>query len=130
MVDGFFALTYGGAGGGRRWPYVIIGLSGVLAGLCAFFWPGVTAITLVIMIGLWAVAVGILEIIHAIQYRAVSAHPWIIGLSGVLSALVGGYILMYPGAGALSLIWLIGLYAIAYGALMVIAAIQLRCARH
>jgi uncharacterized membrane protein HdeD (DUF308 family) len=130
MVDGRCALIYGGAGGGaRRRAYVIIGLIGVLAGLCAFFWPGVTAITLVMIIGFWAVAIGIFEIIYAIQYRAVSAHPWVIGLSGVLSAIAGGYILMYPGAGALSLIWLIGIYAIAYGTLMFIAAIQLRRAR-
>jgi uncharacterized membrane protein HdeD (DUF308 family) len=130
MVDGLFALIYGGAGGGsRRWAYVIIGLIGVLAGLCAFLWPGATAITLVMIIGFWAVAIGIFEIIYAIQYRAVSAHPWVIGLSGALSVAVGGYFVIYPGAGALSLIWLIGLYAIANGTLMFIAAIQLRCAR-
>lgn len=130
MADGFFALIYGGAGGGsRRWTHVIIGLIGVLAGLCAFFWPGVTAITLVMIIGFWAVAIGIFEIIYAIQYRAVSAHPWVIGLSGALSAVVGVYIVIYPGAGALSLIWLIGLYAIVNGILMFTAAIQLRRAR-
>jgi uncharacterized membrane protein HdeD (DUF308 family) len=127
IVDGAFALVYGVRGGGtRRWAYAFVGLIGVIAGLIAFFWPNETAIILVMIIGAWALAVGIFEIIYAIQYRRANAHPWVIGLSGLLSAAVGLFIIAYPGAGALSLIWLIGTYAIFYGFLMLFAAIQLR----
>lgn len=131
IVDGAFALVYGVRGGGsRRWAYAFVGLIGVIAGLIAFFWPNETAIILVIIIGAWALAVGIFEIIYAIQYRRANAHPWVVGLSGLLSAAVGLFIIAYPGAGALSLIWLIGTYAIFYGFLMLFAAIQLRRFRH
>jgi uncharacterized membrane protein HdeD (DUF308 family) len=127
IVDGAFALIYGTRGGGtRRWAYAFVGLIGVIAGLIAFFWPNETAIILVMIIGAWALAVGLFEIIYAFQYRKANAHPWVVGLSGLLSAAVGVFILMYPGAGALSLIWLIGTYAIFYGCLMLFAAIQLR----
>jgi len=62
IVDGAFALVYGARGGGkRRWTYVIIGLIGVIAGLVAFFWPGETAIVLVMIIGVWAFFTGILR---------------------------------------------------------------------
>ncbi len=127
IVDGALALLYGARGGGtRRWTYILVGLIGVVAGLIAFFWPGETALVLVMIIGFWALAVGIFEIIYAIQYRRAIAHPWVVGLSGLLSAAVGFFIVMFPGAGALSLIWLIGTYAIFYGLLMIFAGVQLR----
>ncbi|MEX3950260.1 HdeD family acid-resistance protein [Paraburkholderia sp. EG287B] len=127
LVDGAFALIYGARGGGtRRWTYIIIGLIGVIAGLVAFFWPGETAIVLVMIIGVWAFFTGIFEIVYAIQYRHAIAHPWAVGISGLLSATVGFFFAMFPGAGALSLIWVIAAYAVLYGLLMIIAALQLR----
>lgn len=104
----------------------MVGLIGVIAGLVAFFWPGETPIILVMIIGFWALAVGVFEIIYAIQYRHAIAHPWSVGLSGLLSAAVGLFIVMFPGAGALSLIWVIGTYAVLYGILMIVAALHLR----
>jgi len=127
IVDGAFALIYGARGGGkRRWAYVFVGIIGVIAGLVAFFWPRETAIILVLIIGFWAVAIGIFEIIYAIQYRRAIAHPWAVGLSGLLSAGVGLFFVMFPGAGALSLIWVIAAYAILYGVLMIVAAFHLQ----
>lgn len=127
IVDGAFALLYGARGGGtRRWTYVVVGLIGVIAGLVALFWPGETAIVLVMIIGFWALAVGVFEIIYAFQYRRAIAHPWAVGLSGLLSAAVGFFIVMFPGAGALSLIWVIAAYAVLYGILMIVAAFGLR----
>ncbi|CAM2181616.1 membrane protein HdeD [Paraburkholderia sacchari] len=127
IVDGAFALLYGARGGGsRRWSYVFVGVIGVLAGLVAFFWPGETAIILVMIIGFWALAVGFFEIVYAIQYRHAIAHPWVVGLSGLLSVALGFFVVMYPGAGALSLIWLIASFAILYGILMIVASLQLR----
>ncbi|CAB3799763.1 hypothetical protein LMG28688_05033 [Paraburkholderia caffeinitolerans] len=127
IVDGAFALIYGARGGGsRRWSYVFVGVIGVIAGLVAFFWPGETAIILVMIIGFWALAVGVFEIVYAIQYRHAIAHPWAVGLSGLLSVALGFFVVMHPGAGALSLIWLIASFAILYGILMIVASLQLR----
>lgn len=127
IVDGAFAMLYGLRGKGtRRWAYVIIGVIGVLAGFVAFFWPNETALILVLIIGVWMLGTGIFEIVYAIQFRRAIAHPWAVGISGLLSALVGLFIVIFPGAGALSLIWVIAAYAILYGILMIVAAFQLR----
>jgi uncharacterized membrane protein HdeD (DUF308 family) len=128
IVDGAFALMYGLLGDGdRRWTYALVGLVGLLAGLGIFFWPGMAVVTLVMLIGYWAFFVGILEIIYAIQYRRANAHPWLIGMSGLLSAVFGLVTVMfvYP-VGVISLVWTIGCYAIAYGLLVILAAFQLR----
>jgi len=131
IVDGAFSLMYGARGGGtRRWAYILIGLIGVAAGFVAFFWPRETAIILVMIIGVWALLIGIFEIIYAIQYRAAIAHPWTIGISGLLSAIVGIIFFWFPGAGAISLLWAIAAYAFIYGILMIVAAFNLRRWRH
>ena len=127
ITDGLFAMLYGFRGRGtRRWAYVIVGVIGVLAGLVAFFWPNETALILVLIIGFWMLGIGIFEIVYAIQFRRAIAHPWAVGVSGLLSALVGLFIVVFPGAGALSLIWVIAIYAILYGILTIVAAFQLR----
>src|SRR5947208_2468777 len=52
-----------------RWWLVLVGVAGIGAGLLTFFYPGVTAILLVMFIGLWAVAHGLCEIVGAFQLR-------------------------------------------------------------
>lgn len=127
ITDGVFAMLYGVRGKGtRRWAYIVIGVIGVLAGLVAFFWPNETALILVLIIGFWMLGTGIFEIVYAIQFRRAIAHPWAVGISGLLSAAIGIFIVIFPGAGALSLIWVIATYAIIYGILMIVAAFQLR----
>lgn len=47
-------------------------------------------------------------------------------LSGFVSMLFGAFVLLFPGAGALALVWLVALHAIAIGILFLIAAFRLR----
>jgi uncharacterized membrane protein HdeD (DUF308 family) len=130
IVDGLFALAYGIRGKTRRWAYAFLGLIGIAAGLIAMLWPNETAIILVLIIGWWAIVAGVFEIFYAIQNRRANAHPWLVGLSGLLSLVFGLFVVSHPGAGAVSLVWLIGTYAIFYGLLMIVAAIQLRRLRN
>jgi uncharacterized membrane protein HdeD (DUF308 family) len=67
-----------------------------------------------------------MEIIAAIQLRKEIEGEWLLILAGALSVLFGLGVLLYPGAGALALAWLIGIYAIAIGVVMVMLAIRLR----
>ena len=53
-------------------------------------------------------------------------REWMLVLSGLLSVLFGILLIARPGAGALSLIWLIGSYAIVFGVLLLTAAFYLK----
>src|SRR5919205_344074 len=56
LVDGVFAIVAGVRGSqGHRWLLLAEGALGVLAGLIAFFWPGLTALALLYVIALWAI---------------------------------------------------------------------------
>ena|GEM_PF-4491801 len=57
------------------------------------------------------------------------AHPFWAGLSGALSVLFGVLLAIWPKSGATALTWLIGIYAILYGATMLYYAFLLQTAR-
>jgi uncharacterized membrane protein HdeD (DUF308 family) len=129
IVDGVLALAavFGRTGPEvPRWWLVLTGILGIAAGLIALLWPGITALVLIVFIGAWAIARGAMEIVAAIQLRKEIEGEWLLVLAGVLSVLFGLGVLIYPGAGALALAWLIGIYAIAIGAVMVVLALRLR----
>jgi uncharacterized membrane protein HdeD (DUF308 family) len=129
VVDGVFALVAGIFGTGSaapRWWLIIVGLLGIAAGIVTFLWPGITALVLLFFIAGWAICTGLLQIIGAIQLRKEIEDEWWLILDGLLSVVVGIAMFVLPGAGALALIWLIGLYAIMAGVLMVGFAFTVR----
>jgi uncharacterized membrane protein HdeD (DUF308 family) len=130
LVDGVFAIVgvFGGTRGGTpRWLLLIEGIAGILAGLIAFVLPGLTAVVLLYLIAAWAVVTGIFEIATAIRLRQEIRGEWALIIGGALSVLFGVILAVIgPVAGLLSLIWLIGIYAVAFGILMLITAFQVR----
>lgn len=132
LVDGVFALWAAISGRatspamGHRWWMAISGVVSILAGLAAFFWPGMTAFILLIFIGIWAIIIGVLTIWGAIQARKEIEGEWVLGLFGLLSIAFGALVLFQPGAGALSLIWTIAGYSIFAGVLLIMLAFRVR----
>jgi uncharacterized membrane protein HdeD (DUF308 family) len=125
-----FAIVgvFGGTRGGTpRWLLLIEGIAGILAGIIAFVLPGLTAIVLLYLIAAWAVVTGIFEIATAIRLRQEIRGEWALIIGGALSVLFGVILAVIgPVAGLVSLIWLIGVYAVAFGILMLITAFQVR----
>lgn len=129
FVDGVLALAAAfthTAAEVPRWWLVLTGLLGIAAGVIAFFWPGITALVLILFIGAWAVVRGIMEIVAAIQLRKEIEGEWLLILLGVLSVLFGLGVLIFPGAGALALVWAIAIYAIVIGIVEIMLAFRLR----
>jgi uncharacterized membrane protein HdeD (DUF308 family) len=108
------------------WLWLLLGLVGIAAGVLTFVWPNITAVSLFYVIVSWAIASGILEIMLAIQLRKVIEGEWLLVVDGILSVAFGILCMFQPAAGALSILWLIGIYAIVYGAALVVLALRLR----
>lgn len=129
LVDGVFAVVNGISSYGERkrwWVTVLEGLAGIVVGIVTFLWPDLTALTLLTIIGVWAIFTGVMEIVGAIQLRKVIEGEWLYILSGIASVIFGVLVILFPGAGALSLTWLIGLYALIFGVMFIILAFRLR----
>jgi uncharacterized membrane protein HdeD (DUF308 family) len=129
LVDGVAALAAAISGRGSRAPtgwLVFVGLLGIAAGLATFLWPGITALVLLVMIAAWSILHGVFEIVGAIRLRREIENEGLLVLSGLLSVVFGLLLLARPGAGALALAWLIGIYSILFGVLLTVLALRLR----
>jgi uncharacterized membrane protein HdeD (DUF308 family) len=78
------------------------------------------------VIAIWVIVRGILEIAAAIALRKELAHEWLLMPSGLVSIVFGVIVAAFPGAGALSPVWLIGIQALVVGVLLLALAFRLR----
>ena len=128
VVDGGFAIVAGlrGTGGTRRWLLLAEGVLGLLAGLVALFWPGLTAVVVLYVFSFWAIFGGLLRILGAILLRREINNMWTMALGGALWVLLGIVLAILPGAGLLAVAWVIGVLTLATGVTLVIQAFRAR----
>lgn len=130
LIDGIFllaSLARGDADARRHaWSVAIMGVIGVVAGIVAFALPGITALTLLYVVAFWSIALGVFQIVAAIRLRReIEGELWM-ALGGVLAIVFGAYLVIFPGAGLLSLVWLVGLWAVVFGISSLVLAWRLR----
>ncbi len=129
LIDGVVSLMVA-TRAGRNWGFLLFeGVVGLAAGVIAFANPNAAAAALVFVMAFWAVAKGIAEIAAAVRLRRHIRGEWAPALTGVLSIAFGVLLFARPAAGALAMLWIIGAYALAFGALLVALGLRLRRAR-
>jgi len=129
LVDGVTGLVGGIRSRGRDrswWLSILEGIVGIIAGVFAFLFPVAAAGALIFIIAAWAIVTGVFEIVAAIRLREQIKGEFWLGLAGVASILYGVVIFLFPAAGALSIVWLIGSFAIAFGVFLLILGWRLR----
>ena len=136
LLFGVFALADGVLGiwtaiSGRRdnahwWVLLLWGLVSAAVGILSFVYPAVTTIALLYFIAIWAVIIGVLQIIAAVRLRKEIKGEWLLGLAGFASVVFGVLLLVHPGAGVLTVLWLIGAYAVLTGILLVVLAFKVK----
>jgi uncharacterized membrane protein HdeD (DUF308 family) len=107
-----------------RWVLGVRGLLSVALGVMILAWPGISLLALTIVVGVYAVAIGAVELGAAFSSQFKQERGWLI-VSGLLGIAVGVAILVWPSISALALLYVIGAYAIALGLLVIVAAIRL-----
>ncbi len=129
LVDGL-VLAVDGVTNRKLYPMwgrlLLAGILSVIVGVMTFTWPEITALVLLYLIAARAFVIGISEIVAAIQLRKEIQGEWLLGLSGLLSILLGVTLAIWPGSGALAIVWLIGGYAIAFGVLQIVLAFRVK----
>ena len=132
FVDGVSALVVAVQRGARphRWLLVIDGLFGVAAGVVTLFWPGITLLALVFVIGIRFVLSGVLQVATAIQLRGEMEAPVLYGLAGAASIVLGALAFLVPGLTALALMMLLASFALVFGVMMFAVALRMRRPSH
>ena len=109
-----------------RWVLLLEGIVSVIAGVIAFIIPGITALSLLYLIAAWSLVTGVLEIATAIRLRREIKGEWLMALSGVLSIVFGVLLMIFPGPGALAVVFWIGAYAVVFGGMLIALGVRLR----
>jgi uncharacterized membrane protein HdeD (DUF308 family) len=125
FIDGVLTIVSAVGHRGREasW-YVLEGTIGIAVGLATFFFPGMAAQALVILIGLWAILTGIFEV--SAGFELPISWNWLLAIAGVLSIGFGVVVIAYPVSGAVAIVGLIGLYALMFGGSLLAFGIWLR----
>lgn len=129
LLDGLIEIWVGFLGRGRDaewWTDALLGVLAVLAGVAILAWPDVTAVGLMIFLGAMFAVYGAMLVYQAIRLRAELANEWLLILTGAATFVLGIAFMLLPGAGAVSLIWLVGGYTIVFGVLLVMLGWKLR----
>ena len=136
VLFGIYALVDGGVvlvpalrshdRGAQRWLPLAEGAVGLIAGLVALLWPGMTASGLLYVIVGWAVGSGILKITTAIVLRSEVENGWLLAGSGALSVLFGVILAALVGSELPSLAPFIGVFAVVVGMALIVFAFRTR----
>jgi uncharacterized membrane protein HdeD (DUF308 family) len=130
FLDGLLALvaTFHAAREDRSWwPYLLQGLVGVACGMLVFAEPVAAALALLLLVAIRSVITGIVEIGSAVSlHRDTGSHEWALWVAGIASIAFGLLLVWVPAAGVLTLVWLIGLYALIFGIDLTVVAFRTR----
>lgn len=130
FVDGvsmLIALLRGDPGARRHaWAVAIMAVLGIVVGIFAVLRPDLTAVSLLYLVAFWSIVLGLFQIVAAIRLRReIDGELWMV-LGGIVTVLFGIYIAAFPGAGFVSLAWLIGFWAIVFGVINMLFAMRVR----
>ena len=108
------------------WIIALRGVAGILFGLLALIWPGITLGALVLLFGSYALVEGVFNVIAAVRGRTVERAWWALLLEGLISIGAGIVTFVLPGLTALVLVYVVATWALITGALEIVAAVRLR----
>ncbi len=102
------------------------GILGILAGVVALVWPGITALAFLYLLATWAILSGIVELVAPLSFPMSGGRTVLMVLAGLVSIVFGILIAAQPSSGLLAVVWLIGVYAIVYGVMYIVVYFQSR----
>jgi uncharacterized membrane protein HdeD (DUF308 family) len=109
------------------WILLLEGLVGIIIGIITFFWPAITALILLYIVAIWAIITGLFEIGAAFARPGPTAsREWTLAAAGIISVLFGMLLIAQPSVGLLTLVWLVAIYALVFGILLIIRAFQFK----
>jgi uncharacterized membrane protein HdeD (DUF308 family) len=109
---------------GNRLGPASLGVIAVIVAFFAIFSPGVTAQTLTWIVGVWLIVRGVFEVFTAISSYRLTPR-WMLLVGAGLSILLGVFFVANPGRGAVGIAVWLGLMALCWGVVLVVAGLML-----
>jgi uncharacterized membrane protein HdeD (DUF308 family) len=110
---------------GNWWALALRGLAAILFALLAFFWPGITAIALILLFGAYALVDGVLALVAASRQARVHGRSGALLLEAILDLIIAAICFIWPGTALIALVYLIAIWAIVTGVALIAAGMTL-----
>jgi len=129
---GIFALLDGAAGlisgirGRDLQTYLLPALVSLAVGAVLLFWPGVTVKLLLIILGIWALLHGVNLFLAGRSTDQTDPNRGLLLTIGLVLAVIGLVLIVWPGAGAVTISWLVAALAFVVGTMLVFLGLRLR----
>jgi uncharacterized membrane protein HdeD (DUF308 family) len=128
LLDGILAIIVSlqeRRSSSRWWVLFLLGIVGIVVGVLCFIHPGNVALLIFYLVGIWLIISGIIGILSAFALRAAGGEGLLV-IVGIISIVVGIIFVIHPTSSILTLVWLLGVFALIYGIIQIFRAIQLR----
>jgi uncharacterized membrane protein HdeD (DUF308 family) len=100
---------------GPVFGHLLLSLISLAAGVVAVVWPAPTALVLVLVIGIWAVIGGVVEIVNGFGSGETAGTRALYIVTGLVAVAFGVLLFARPGVGAITLALLFGLFSLVFG---------------
>ena len=108
------------------WVYLLDAVLSIIVGLSVLFWPGISALVVVYIIGAWALIGGIIKVLMMFASGQDLADRLFSLILGLILIIFSIFLFSKPGKGALALVNLIALFNILYGVMLFFLAFLVR----
>src|SRR5258708_5203543 len=115
--------------GGTRVLYAVLGVLSLIIGLYAIRHVLVTLLALALLLGIFWVVNGAVELFTALSHREMPSRGWT-AFMGVLSIVAGIIVLAYPGISLVTLAIVLSIWLLFFGIMQITVALRLRSLRH
>ena len=132
QLIGIYALLDGAAGlislirNRDLQSYLLPALFSLAMGAILLFWPGLTVKWLLVILGILALLHGANLLLAGRSLEQYDPNRGMLMTMGTVLAVVGLILIIWPGAGAVTISWLVAAFAFVVGAILVFLALRLR----
>lgn len=128
IISGLAQIAGGVAlsGAGHWWLLILTGAMSTILGFVMVSQPGMGPLALAYLVATYAIFNGLTEISSGAMLSGAVPHSgwWIV--LGIITLMLGMYIIVYPGLGVAALVYMVGFYAIAAAVALIVLAFRLK----
>ncbi len=128
LLDGVLSVLLALADLSQRvlwWGHLGEGLLGLIIGLVTFSRSSITSLGLLYLVVIWALVLGILEILVAFWTSKIVRESWLTFINGLFALLFGLVLLIQPATGVMTSVRVIVLYALVLGTMQVTLGVRI-----
>lgn len=128
VAAGVFELVGSFRAARHRWLYLAMGVISVGVGIACLVWPHVTLFVVAVLIGWVLLFWGTVDLVDSLSHRH-APWWWVFLVRGIVAIGLGIWAIRHPGDALVVLVVIIGLWAIVFGVIEILAAFAARHAR-